>query len=97
MPVEIQLDEKSSRTMSDKWNALSNSKNRSKNYYICSGLEDFSKFDKHTPRLQINYISRFFLETSAKIFSEAVDTFAALPSLKGVVSRRTIYRIFKKG
>ncbi|MCL6752846.1 hypothetical protein KBT16_18460 [Nostoc sp. CCCryo 231-06] len=90
--MEIQLNESELQTVTQNWNILL----KSKNYCIPTSIEEYSKFDTYSVELEINSRAWILLENATKALNEVVDKIHASPSLKNIVSSRTVYTIVKK-
>lgn len=88
--MKIQLSNGDFKAASQNWNTLVNSKNKNKNYFIPTSIEEYKKIDKFTPRLQINFRDWILLKDSIAAFNEVSNRIYKAPELKGVVSYRTV-------
>lgn len=94
--MKIQLSKGDLKAATQNWNTLANSRNKNKNYYIPTSIEEYSRFDKFAARLQINSQEWILLENATTAFNEIFNRMHNVSELKGVVSYETVHTALKK-
>jgi hypothetical protein len=94
--MKIQLSKGDLKTATQNWNTLVNSKNKNKNYYIPASIEEYEKFDKYAPELEISRRSWILSENAITAFNNCFNKIYEAPGLRKLVSYETVYQVFKK-
>ncbi len=89
--MRIQLNRADLNAATLSWNILTSSKNRNKNYYIPTSIDDYERFDKYSARLKIHSREWILLENAVKAFDEIINRINRSSELKNVVSHKTVY------
>ncbi|WNZ46394.1 HEPN domain-containing protein [Leptolyngbya boryana CZ1] len=94
--MEIQISKKALKTVSLKWDTLTNYRNYRKNYRIPSTIEELKEANyDNCISLQVNSRTWILLEEAAQNFNIMLDEIYQ-PRLHAVVSYQTIYGAIKK-
>jgi hypothetical protein len=94
--MKIELSKGDFKAATQNWNKLTNIKNRNKNYYVPTTIEDFHQFDKHVPQIKVNSRVWILLEDARTALFELVGKIQASSNLKRIVSYRVVYEAVKK-
>ncbi|MBD3885731.1 hypothetical protein IFO70_28880 [Phormidium tenue FACHB-886] len=94
--MEIQLSKGDLKAVTQNWNILVNRKNKSKNYFVPTSLEEHKKVDKNAVRLDIGHDQWILLESAIAILQENINRIYDAPGLKEVISRGTVYTLLKR-
>jgi hypothetical protein len=94
--MKIQLSKSDLTAAKLNWNILTNKKNKDTNYCIPTSLEESSRFDMHSARLEINQRWWFLQENSLKAFTEIFNRIYNSPGLRSFVSYKTVYTALRE-
>ncbi|MBD3882184.1 hypothetical protein IFO70_10475 [Phormidium tenue FACHB-886] len=94
--MEIQLSKSDLKTATQNWNTLVNRKNKSKNYFVPTSLEEHEKVSRDAVRLNIGCEQWVLLENAIAAFKEVINRIYDAPGLKEVISRGTVYMLLTR-